>query len=320
LNRQLSQQEIDDVFKDLQQQMREAAVGPKATPFDFRRLDRIPKSQLKAIRVLHDNFARTLASSLSAYLRAYVTLSLVSVEQLAYAEFLDGLSTPTCLVCLALHPYEGSAVLEVSPNLVFSMLEILLGGKGKSATKIAREITDIEERLLDGFLRIALHDLVEAWSSVAPIEFTVQSLETEPQFAQIVDPGEAFVAVAMEMRIAETMGMMNLAIPSLTIKMMRSRFEHQGTLRRGGASEPDQARMLRLAGPAQLRLDARLQGSTLLLEDLIELQEGDVLPFDYPVDRPVDCLVNGKLKYHGRVVQAGTRLGFLIEEYVPAAG
>ena len=114
--------------------------------------------------------------------------------------------------------------------------------------------------------------------------------------------------------------MMNLAIPSLIIKMMRSRFEHQGTLRRGGASEPDQARMLRLAGRAQLRLDARLQGPTLMLENLIELEEGDVLPFDYPVERPVDCLVNGKLKYRGRVVRTGTKLGLLIEEYVPAAG
>jgi flagellar motor switch protein FliM len=70
-------------------------AGPQArsTPavrFDFRRPDRIPKSQVRAIHLLHDTFVRNLVSSLSAYLRSYLAVNLVSVEQLSYAEFLDG--------------------------------------------------------------------------------------------------------------------------------------------------------------------------------------------------------------------------------------
>jgi flagellar motor switch protein FliM len=50
MNRQLSQQEIDAVFQNLQDRKRETP----AARFDFRRADRIPKSQVRAIRVLHD--------------------------------------------------------------------------------------------------------------------------------------------------------------------------------------------------------------------------------------------------------------------------
>ena len=108
----MSQQEIDAVFQGMQHRRPETA----ALKFDFRRPDRIPKSQVRAIHLLHDTFARNLVSSLSAYLRSYLTVNLVSVEQLSYAEFLDGLPSPTCIVSLGLTPYDGSGVLEGQPG------------------------------------------------------------------------------------------------------------------------------------------------------------------------------------------------------------
>ena len=107
------------------------AGAKRAVPFDFRRPDRIAKSQLHAIHQLHDNFVRNLVSSLSAYLRSYLIINLVSVEQLSYSEFLECLPSPTCLASLGLKPYDGNAVLELNSSLIFPILEILLGGDGK---------------------------------------------------------------------------------------------------------------------------------------------------------------------------------------------
>ena len=63
--RELSQQEIDAVFKGAGDVGRENAS--EAEEFDFGRLDRIPKSQLRALHLVHENFVRNLTSSLSAY-------------------------------------------------------------------------------------------------------------------------------------------------------------------------------------------------------------------------------------------------------------
>jgi len=93
-----------------------------AAPFDFRRPDRIPKSQVRAIHLPHDTLVRNLVSSLSADLRSYLTVNLVSVEQLSYAEFLEGLPSPTCMVSLGLRRYDGNGMLELNPTLVFSVL------------------------------------------------------------------------------------------------------------------------------------------------------------------------------------------------------
>ena len=181
---------------------------------------------------MHDNFARNLVSSLSAYLRSYLIVNLVSVEQLSYAEFLECLPAPTCIVSLGLRPYDGNAVLELNSALVFPILEMLLGGTGKTTAPIQREITEIEQNLLDGLFRLILRDLKESWKGVTTIEFTIESMETEPQFLQILAPSVAVVAIAIEIRIGDIVGMMNIAMPSIIIKMMRQKFDQQWSVRK----------------------------------------------------------------------------------------
>ena len=307
MGRQLSQQEIDAVFQNAQDRKREVS----AIRFDFRRPDRIPKSQVRAIHLLHDTFVRNLVSSLSAYLRSYLAVNLVSVEQLSYAEFLDGLPSPTCMVSLGLKPYDGQGVLELNPSLVFPILEMLLGGSGKTTINIQRDITEIEQKLLDGLLRIILQDLREAWRVVTAVDFTVAAMETEPQLLHILAPNEAVVAIAVEVRIGETVGMMNIAMPSIVIKMMRQKFDQQWSLRKTHAEEE---RVLRFLRDASLVLEARLTGPTLTVQDLLGLEEGQLLTFDHPVGRPVDMEVNGGRKFSGRVVTTGKKRAFQVEE------
>ena len=297
----------------LQQEM-----DTKAEAYDFRRPDRIAKNQLRAIHQLHENFARSLASSLSAYLRAYAAVNLVSVEQLSFTQFTQRLPAPTTLISLGMKPFDGNALLEINPSLVFPVLEMLLGGTGKVSTKISREITEIEQSILDGLLRIILHDLRSAWLGVTNIEFSIESHETEPQLLQILAPNEAVVAISIEVRIGDTAGMMNIGIPSIIVKMLRQKFEQQWIIRRTQATEEDHARMLRLIRPAVIHLDARLQGPTLGVDALLDLKEGDILAFDYPVGRAVDVMLNGKLKYQGEVVASGRKRAVEIKQLAAA--
>jgi flagellar motor switch protein FliM len=313
VSRQLSQQEIDAVFQNIQDRKREAP----AVKFDFRRPDRIPKSQVRAIHLLHDTFVRNLVSSLSAYLRSYLTVNLVSVEQLSYAEFLDGLPSPTCIVSLGLNPYDGNGVLELNPSLVFPIIEMVLGGTGKSSANIQRDITEIEQRLLDGLFRIILQDMREAWKAVTSVDFTIESMETEPQLLHVLAPNEAVVSIGIEVRIGETVGMMNIAMPSIVIKMMRHKFDQQWSVRKTHASEQEQARVLRVLRQASMAVEARMEGPTLTVQDLLSLREGHLIAFDFSVDRPVELLINGARKFTGHVVSTGKKRACQVETRRP---
>jgi flagellar motor switch protein FliM len=314
INTQLSQDEIDRLFREAGTVGVEETRAPanKFFAYDFRRPDRIPKEQLRSIHLLHDSFARNLASSLGAYLRAYVVVHLVSVEQLSFAEFLQDLPTPTCISTIGMKPLDGNAVLEINPSLVFPILDILLGGSGKSAMKEFREITEIEQSIIEGVLRIVLHDLTETWRPVAEINFSIEAMETQPQLIQILSPNEAIVAIGFEITTGENRGMMNFGIPSIMVKMLGQKFEQQWSIRRKTATADEQRRMCRIINGLPMAIDARLLGGAIRVEDLLHLEPGDVLTFDIPLTRPVSVNVNGKTKFHGEVVVAGRNRAVLL--------
>ncbi len=311
MNRQLTQEEIDATFKEAVATTHGAKS--RETKFDFRRPGRIAKSHIQAIRMLHESFVRNLTSSLTAYLRSYLTVNLISVEQLTYSELLEGLSTPTHIVSLSLGPYDGRAVLEVSPPLIFPIIELLLGGKAKTAVNLRRETTEIERRLLETFLLVVLTDLKEAWQSVAAIDFKMEAVATEPQMLQMLAPNEAVVSVTIEVHIGEISGTMNLALPAITIKMIGNKFDQQWSLRKTEATEVEKQRTLALLRDSELLLDARLRGPKLRVRDLLDLKVGDLLQLDYRLDRQVDCDVNATTKFRGRVVNSNQKKAFLIE-------
>jgi flagellar motor switch protein FliM len=315
-DRVLSPAEADSVFKKKTEGAGDDSGSRNVQAYDFRRPDRIAKDQLRSINLLHENFARSLASSLSAYLRAYVAVNLVSVEQLSFLEFTQCLPSPSCLMVLGMKPYDGNAVLEIGPSLVFPILEMLLGGAGKVTAKINRELTEIERSILDGLLRIILQDLRSSWGAVTTMEFSIESQEDEPQLLQVLAPSEAIVAISMEVRIGDTAGMMNIGIPSITVKMLRQKFDQQWSVRKTESTGDEHARMLRLLRPALVHLDARLHGPKIGVEALLDLKEGDVLAFDYPIEKPVDFTVNGILKYQGEIVGAARKRAFQIHHPV----
>lgn len=309
MSRQLSQQEIDAIF----QASSGAQPQARADPFDFRRPDRIAKSQIRAIQLLHDTFVRNLASSLSVYLRCYLTINLVSVEQISYIEFVQGLPSPTYLVSLGLRPYDGNGVLELGPSLVFPTLELLLGGTGKASLAPKRGLTEIEQKLLDRLVRIILQDLREAWKGVTEMEFTAEAIETEPQLVRVLAPNEPVVAVGVEVLIGETAGMMNIALPSIVIKMMRHKFDEQSTVRKSG-TDLQQARRLQQLQAAQIQLEACLEGLSISVSDLLGLAEGSIVEFERSVRSPIELVANRKRLYLGQMVNTGRKRGFLIEQ------
>src|SRR5262249_18007738 len=146
--------------------------------------------------------------------------------------------------------------------------------------------------------------------------------ETEPQLLHILAPNEAVVSIGVEVRIGETVGMMNIAMPSIVIKMMRQKFDQQWSVRKTHASRSEQTRVLRYLRDANLVLEARMEGQTVSVREFLGLAEGHLLTFDFPVDRPIQLLVNGAHKFAGQVVSTGRKRACLIEQirYAPIQG
>jgi flagellar motor switch protein FliM len=279
------------------------------TAFDFRHSNRLPNSQLSLIHVLHESFVRTLTSSLSLTLRSFVSGNVISVDQMSYGEFSSRMPSPTCIIYLSMLPYEGYAAVEVNN----AILDHVLGGNGKIDSELDREITDIEKGMLEGFFRIIPHDLTEAWRPIASIGFAFDCVETEPLLSNRISRNEAVVVIAMELRIGDKMGKVNLAIPSITLKMLRHKFDQQSTTKRAVSPETEAAIKQKISEMLKVDVDCALVGSRIRLSDLLNLQVGDLVDLGVEFDRKGSLLVNGVPKFRGEVIVEGSKQALVIE-------
>ena len=162
---------------------------------------------------MHDRFARNVAQSLSAYLRTVTDISIVSVEQFAYAEFVMSLPDPTAYYAISLQPFEGLAALELTPAVAFTMIDRMLGGNGLAAG-LTRALTEIEQNVVDAVVRLMLEQLSELWKPIGGVEFRIQARETRPQMLQISAPNEIIILMVFNVRVGESKGTMNVALPA----------------------------------------------------------------------------------------------------------
>jgi flagellar motor switch protein FliM len=284
--------------------------------YDFTRPDRIPQSQIRAIQLVYENAARSLSASLSAQLGAYVSVNPVTFAQTSYREFIQGMPSPSVIATIGLKPFEGLGVLDLPPDLVFPILEMLLGRRSHFGPPEEREVTDIELRLLEGVLRILLQDLREAWKAIAGMEFKLQSISKEPQFVQALAPSEAVLAVTIPVQVGDTESPMHIAIPALAINRMRQNNGPQWKSATASPTLAEQREMMALLDMAATEITVEMSPSSIRISDLLALKQDDLLITDHSVHRAFNATINGRLTMTGDMVRVGRNLALQIVDFV----
>src|SRR5690625_1818578 len=169
--------------------------APAVKRYDFRRPDKFSKDQLRTLQIIHESFARGLATYLSGYVRTIVEGEVVSVTQATYDEFVRSLTNPTLLGVFSVSPLEGSAIIEIPPDLTFVIIDRLLGGPGTIPTRI-RELTEIEQTVMRRVLEQLLGSLGDAWSNLVDLEPRLERVEMNPQFEQVLPPHDMLIVIA----------------------------------------------------------------------------------------------------------------------------
>jgi flagellar motor switch protein FliM len=319
VSRILSQEEIDALLASAAAERAAKAADPRlsggVTVYNFRRPDRVSKDQLRSLHFLHDRFALNVSTSLSAFMRAMTEVSIVSVEQFAYSEFLMSLPDPTAFYSIGLSLYDGVGALEINPAVAFTMVDRLLGGTGQTPGP-NRALTLIEQNVVDSVVNLMLDNLTETWRPVVNMEFRIQARETRPQMLQVTGHTEIVILLVFDVRIGDTRGMVNLCIPAAAIEAVGEAFEHGWQRIRKQPTAEEEARLHANLGRVRLPVTALLE-STLRARDLIALKPGDVLSLGHTAARPVDVHVGQVRRFAGRLTRCAAGAGVLIESATP---
>jgi flagellar motor switch protein FliM len=318
----LSQEEIDallstatkSVVPAASKQAAKAAAEPKSSAairYNFRRPDRVSKEQIHSLHFLHDRFARNVATSLSAYLRTITELSVVSVEQFSYSEFLMSVSDPTAFYALAIPPFDELGALEINPAVAFTMVDRMLGGSGTGAPP-SRALSEIEQNVVDSIVKLLLEGLAETWRPIINLAFGIRGRETRPQMLQVAAPNEIVILIVFELRIGDVRGMVNLCIPASIIESAGGHFVQAWHRQRREPTHTERAWLRENLSRVPLRLTALIE-TRLKARELLELGEGDVMSLGVSVRKPIDLRIGKTLKFKGRLTVDQNRIAVRVE-------
>ena len=325
MNEVLSQDEIDQLLQAISTGESEADEFKPATDtrrikiYDFRRPDKFSKEQIRTVSNMHETFARLTTTSLSAQLRTLVHVHVASVDQLTYEEFIRSIPTPTTLAVINMDPLKGNAVLEIAPEITFIIIDRLFGGSGDTGGKVNRDLTDIEQSVMEGIIVRILANMREAWTQVIDLRPRLQQIETNPQFAQIVPPSEMVILVTLEIKIGEEAGMMNICIPYITIEPIVSKLSSSfwfSSVRRSSTTQYLGTLKEKLAD-VEMELVADIGSINVPIRDVLSLRTGDVIRLNtIKVGEPLTLSVGSKKKFYCQPGVVGKKVAVQIIEKI----
>jgi len=292
-------------------QQENRASGKKVVVYDFHNADRVSQDQLRSLHLLYEAFGRNFASSLSAYLRAFVDVTLKSIEQIPYSAFVKPLPDPTLFVSITMKPIDSNMALEMNPTLVFPMIDMILGGPGTNLEE-NRNLTEIELNIIEGVIKLAMRDLGTAWQPIMEFDFFLEGKGTKPQMFQIVSQSETVVSIVLEVKIGDFSGRMNMCIPSHVLKLLRSKFDQQWQAPRHKSIENEEEKIMRLVERIPLVLSGEIPNCQMTVGELLKVSVGDIIALNHRVSDPVSMRVCGIEKFTGNIVQRQGSIAFEI--------
>lgn len=319
----LSQHEIDALLSAISsgemdaEELKKEEQEKKVHVYDFKRALRFSKDQIRSIYRIHENYARLLTTFFSAQLRTYVNITVASVDQIPYEEFIRSIPNMTILNVYGVSPLEGRIIMEVNPNIAFSMMDRQLGGRGNSEHSVD-SLTEIETLLISQLFDKSIINLQEAWSSIIEISPHLEEFEVNPQFLQLVSPNETVVVVSLNTYIGEISGMINICIPHIVLEPIIPKLSAHYWMQ-SGTKERDPESYTKLSGHLhEIKVDTKaILGKTRIsLSELLFLKKGDLISLNQPIEKPLELVINDEPKMYVQVGRRNKRVAVQVLEKI----
>jgi len=317
--KQLNQEEIDALLQvskkapgavkfdhETLESLIRADAEERVSPYNFKRPRLFAQDQMRVLHHIHESFARDFSVYLSAQLRTIVDISLSAVDQVLYSEYVMSSAPPAALYVVAVPEMNHKILFELDPRLVIFIIEKLFGGPGEFLQK-AREVSQIERRIMGKVMKRAHRELERAWKQVFEIHLVEDTFESNAEFVQIIPGVEPALVATFEVSVYEQHSYINICYPYLLLERMLGRTGMKKWISSATSKVPTvvRERYEERLRSITVEMHAELGRSRLPISELMQLQEGDVIPLERRITDPIRVFVGKKEKFAAAAGTAG---------------
>ena len=246
--------------------------------------------RLPMLEIVFDRLVRYMTTSLRNFTSDNVEVSLDSISSIRFGDYLNSIPLPAILTVFKAEQLENYGLLTVDSNLIYSIVDVLLGGRrGTAAMRIeGRPYTTIERVLVQRMVEVILADAKLAFEPLTPVTFTLDRLETNPRFAAIARPANAAILVKLRIDMEDRGGRVELLLPYATLEPIRKMLLQQFMGEKFGRDNIWEGHLATELWTTQMDIRAVLDEQQLPLQTVLNLKVGDTVMLNATPDKAVE--------------------------------
>lgn len=307
----LSQSQIDELLNNLSsgdvsiQDLE--ANEKKVKEYDFRSPKKITKETIKLLKGIYENYCRIISSRLTSMLRLVCDVTVEQVEESIFHEYNNALDDYVLMGLVDViysdqKTSDSQILIEVDKPLSFVIIDRLLGGSGEEYDNI-RDYTDIELSLLGNMLKQLAKQIGPTWEGTLEFKTELAKIETSSRFIQSINYNDTVVIIVLNVSLNQTIGKINLCIPSGILdeifKKANVMLKNNNKRSEQSIEEQKNAIMNSLKS-SKLNVTGILGHANASLQDIINMQVGDLIILDKNINSDVDVYVDGEKWFEGK--------------------
>lgn len=251
---------------------------------NFRYAGRLSNDNARILTTLHEKFAAQAASSLEIYLGTSLEMKFLSLEQMVVPDYISSVNANAYLLRCALNVMENNFLLELGVPLVFPIIDLLLGGGG-TVNETARELTDIDEEMLQSVSDLMLAQLEKSWKALNQPLGSSSCIKT-PMIPQTFPVNEKLVILMFKLTVAGATGLVKIVLPTSFVGFLLRQIIAAHSKRTVSAHHYAKSSLKERILDSNFTLAADITEMRVLLKDLIGLKAGMHLKMKSPVSNP----------------------------------
>jgi flagellar motor switch protein FliM len=272
---------------------------------NFRSAGRLSNENARSLTSIHENFARHLASALDAYLGTGLEVKLTGLEQLPIKEHIVSIPPLTYIVPFSLSTIPGATIVECDINLVFPVVDLLLGGAGVPGSGL-RELSEIEEEIMQDVTSLIVKQAENVWR-LPDMPLSANRRVKSTVLHQYCPPNEKVTCVKFEVDISGTVGTFQLVFPTAFLNVLIQQVKLDQPQKKGSVRFFPRPSIRERILDCDVEVAAELQGLRVAVRDLLALLPGSVLKLRAPVRTPGMLTAGGQGVFEATPVRNGTQ-------------
>ncbi|NOZ25376.1 MAG: flagellar motor switch protein FliM [Nitrospirae bacterium] len=298
----LSQDEVDALLKGVKEG--EVETTPQEPPegirpYDLTKQKRIIRGRMPGLEMVNEKFARLFRVALSNFLGRFIDVTVQGITHIRFGEFMKTIPLPSSINTFKIHPLKGYALMVLEAPLIFGIVEYFFGADKASFVKAeGRSFTAVEQRLINKVLTIALNELQNALSELVEAKTEFIGSETNPQFVTIIPPTESLINVEFHVEMENLTGKIFLGIPYSLVEPIKEKL-YSGAV--SSSIDVDKGwvrRLVELLSESIVNISVELDTVELTLDDVLNLQTGDIITLGKSVADELVVKVEGIPKFY----------------------